>query len=103
LKAEVEVEAKAEVKVKEFRMTEVNRALLARAVAELGVTVPVMRVDVSGAGLKLWLYGGHGQPLTWMPKAEAKVEAEAKAEVEAEAKAKPSARARSTRKKAVGR
>lgn len=44
--------------------------LLARAVRELKVDVPVLRYEKSGDGLKLWLYGGDGKPVTWKPKAE---------------------------------
>jgi len=48
----------------------VDRKLLARAVAELGITVPVLRVEVEGDGLKLWLYGRGDKPVTWTPKAQ---------------------------------
>jgi hypothetical protein len=78
---------------------DVDQKLLAQAVAELGVTVPVMRAEASGAGLKLWLYGGDGQPVTWMPEAQAKP-AQAQPKAAAKPKATSRSRARSTRKKA---
>jgi hypothetical protein len=63
---------------------------LAQAVAELGVDVPVLRAEAHGDGLKLWLYGGQGEPVTWEPKAKA----EAKVEAEAEPKRKPKPKSR---------
>ncbi len=78
-------------------MADVDQNLLAQAVAELGITVPVMRAETSGKGLKLWLYGGDGKPVTWMPKAQT-----AKASAQAKPKAASRSRARSTKtKKAV--
>ncbi len=70
----------------------VNDNLIAQAVRELGIGVPVLRVEAHGnGGLKLWLYGGQGEPVTWEPKAkaEAKVEVEAKVEAEPKPKRKP--------------
>jgi hypothetical protein len=75
----------------------VNDNLIAQAVRELGIRVPVLRVEAHGnGGLKLWLYGGQGEPVVWEPqaKAEAKVEAEAKAEAKAEPKRKPKPKSR---------
>jgi hypothetical protein len=46
----------------------VNDNLIAQAVRELGISVPVLRVEAHGSGLKLWLYGGQGEPVTWEPK-----------------------------------
>ena len=46
-----------------------DSALLARAVAELGINVPVIRCEAEGTGLKLWLYGQGDKPITWKPKA----------------------------------
>jgi hypothetical protein len=53
-------------------MAEASEALLAQAVAELGIDVPVLRAEESGAGLKLWLYGQGDRPVVWKPKAKAK-------------------------------
>jgi hypothetical protein len=66
----------------------VNDNLIAQAVRELGIRVPVLRVEAHGnGGLKLWLYGGQGEPVVWEPKG--KAEAKAKVEAEAEPKRKP--------------
>jgi hypothetical protein len=46
----------------------VNDNLIAQAVRELGISVPVLRVEAHGSGLKLWLYGGQGEPVVWEPK-----------------------------------
>ncbi len=59
-------------------MAEDLKDLLAQAVAELGITVPVMRAEASGTGLKLWLYGGDGKPVTWRPKAPAQAKPRAR-------------------------
>jgi hypothetical protein len=76
---------------------DVDQKLLAQAVAELGITVPVMCAEKAGAGLKLWLYGQGDKPVTWMPKAQA-----TKASAQAKPKAAARSRARSTKtKKAV--
>jgi hypothetical protein len=65
----------------------VNDNLIAQAVAELGINVPVLRVEAYGnGGLKLWLYGGQGESVVWEPKAEVEAKAETKA------KPKPKAR-----------
>jgi hypothetical protein len=66
---------------------QVTDKAIAQAVVELGVDVPVLRAEAHGDGLKLWLYGGQGEPVTWEPKAKAKVEA--KVEAEAKPKRKP--------------
>jgi len=43
---------------------------MARAKAELGVTVPVYRAEAVGDGLRLWLYGSpDGKPVIWTPRA----------------------------------
>jgi hypothetical protein len=71
----------------------VNDNLIAQAVRELGIRVPVLRVEAHGnGGLKLWLYGGQGEPVTWEPKAKAKVEAEAKPKRKPKSKPKPKTR-----------
>jgi hypothetical protein len=69
---------------------------LAQAVAELGVDVPVLRAEAHGDGLKLWLYGGQGEPVTWEPKgkAEAKVEVEPEPEPTPKRKPKPKPKTR---------
>jgi hypothetical protein len=65
----------------------VNDNLIAQAVRELGIRVPVLRVEAHGnGGLKLWLYGGQGEPVVWEPQAKAEVKAKAEAKVEVEAK-----------------
>jgi len=69
-------------------MLDVDRDLLAQARAELGITVPVMRAEALGTGLKLWLYGRGGEPVTWAPK-------------KAQAGLKP--KRRTVRKKEVGK
>jgi hypothetical protein len=75
----------------------VNDNLIAQAVRDLSIDVPVIRVEAYGnGGLKLWLYGGQGEPVIWEPKgkAEAKAEVEAKVEAEAEPKRRPKPKSR---------
>jgi hypothetical protein len=68
----------------------VNDNLIAQAVRDLSIDVPVIRAEAHGdGGLKLWLYGGQGEPVTWEPKAKAKADAKVEAKAEPKPKRKP--------------
>jgi hypothetical protein len=73
----------------------VNDNLIAQAVRELGIRVPVLRVEAHGnGGLKLWLYGGQGEPVVWEPQAKAEAKVEVEAEAKPKRKPKPKSRAK---------